>query len=106
MAANFNKVILIGNLTRDVELRHTASNQAVARLAIACNRRWRTPDGEQREEAMFIDCEAWGSTFLLRSLCCSFFLVTGLAWTLGLALRLPWAAHASGAGACRWRLAH
>jgi single-strand DNA-binding protein len=62
MAANFNKVILIGNLTRDVEMRHTPSNQAVAKLGLACNRRWRTPDGEQREETMFIDCEAWGKT--------------------------------------------
>lgn len=62
MAANFNKVILIGNLTRDVEMRHTPSNQAVAKLGLACNRRWRTPDGEQREETMFVDCEAWGKT--------------------------------------------
>ena len=62
MAANFNRVILIGNLTRDVELRHTANNQAVARIGLACNRRWRTPEGEQREETMFIDCEAWGKT--------------------------------------------
>src|SRR5262245_15732795 len=62
MAANFNKVILIGNLTRDVELRHTSTNQAVAKLGLACNRRWRTPEGEQREETMFIDCEAWGKT--------------------------------------------
>jgi single-strand DNA-binding protein len=62
VAANFNRVILIGNLTRDVELRHTAGNQAVARLGLACNRRWRTPDGEQREETMFIDAEAWGKT--------------------------------------------
>jgi single-strand DNA-binding protein len=62
MAANFNKVILIGNLTRDVELRHTASNLAIAKIGLACNRRWRTPEGEQREETMFIDCEAFGKT--------------------------------------------
>lgn len=62
MAANFNKVILIGNLTRDVELRHLPSGQAVAKLGMATNRRWRTPEGEQREETMFIDCEAWGKT--------------------------------------------
>ena len=60
MAANFNKVILIGNLTRDVELRHLPSGQAIAKIGIATNRRWRTPEGEQREETMFIDCEAWG----------------------------------------------
>lgn len=62
MAGNFNKVILMGNLTRDVELRHTPNNQAVGKFGIAVNRRWRTPDGEQREEVMFIDCEAWGKS--------------------------------------------
>jgi single-strand DNA-binding protein len=60
--ANFNKVILIGNLTRDVELRHTGNNMALAKLGLAVNRRWRGPDGEQRDETMFIDCEAWGKT--------------------------------------------
>jgi single-strand DNA-binding protein len=62
MAGSFNKILLMGNLTRDVELRHTPSNQAVAKFGMACNRRWRTPEGEQREEVMFIDCEAWGKT--------------------------------------------
>ena len=62
MAGSFNKVILMGNLTRDIELRHTAGNQAVARIGLATNRRWKTPEGEQREEVMFIDCEAWGKT--------------------------------------------
>ncbi len=60
MALNLNKVLLAGNLTRDVELRHTAGNQAVATIGLAVNRRWKTPEGEQREETMFIDCEAWG----------------------------------------------
>ncbi len=62
MAANFNKVILIGNITRDIELRHLPSGQAIAKIGLATNRRWRTPEGEQREETMFIDCEAWGKT--------------------------------------------
>lgn len=62
MALNLNKVLLAGNLTRDVELRHTAGNQAIAKIGLACNRRWRTPEGEQREETMFVDCEAWGKT--------------------------------------------
>lgn len=62
MALNLNKVLLAGNLTRDVELRHLASGQAVAKIGLACNRRWRTPEGEQREETMFIDAEAWGKT--------------------------------------------
>ena len=60
MALNLNKVMLAGNLTRDVELRHTAGNQAVATIGLAVNRRWKSPEGEQREETTFVDCEAWG----------------------------------------------
>lgn len=59
---NLNKVFLGGNLTRDPEVKYTQSNQAVANLGLAVNRRWRTPEGEQREEVTFIDCEAWGKT--------------------------------------------
>lgn len=62
MAGNFNKVFLMGNLTRDVELKHTPSDQAVAMLGVAVNRRYRTRDGEDREETTFVDCEAWGRT--------------------------------------------
>lgn len=62
MAGSFNKVILLGNLTRDVELKSTQSGQSVANIGLAVNRRWRTPDGDQREETTFIDCEAWGKT--------------------------------------------
>ena len=62
MAGSFNKVFLMGNLTRDVEVRHTSGNQAVANLGIAVNRRYRTQSGENREETTFVDCEAWGRT--------------------------------------------
>ena len=58
--ANFNKVFLIGNLTRDPELKHTPSNQAVASIGLAVNRNFTTKDGEKREETTFVDCEAWG----------------------------------------------
>ena len=58
--ASFNQVILLGNLTRDVELRHTPSNQAVANIGLAMNRQYQTKDGERREETTFVDCEAWG----------------------------------------------
>ena len=58
--ANFNKVLLIGNLTRDPELKHTPSNQAVASIGLAVNRNYTTKDGEKREETTFVDCEAWG----------------------------------------------
>lgn len=62
MAGSFNKVFLMGNLTRDPELRHTQSNMAVATFGVAVNRRWRDQNGEQREETTFVDCDAWGKT--------------------------------------------
>ena len=60
--ANFNKVLLVGNLTRDPELKHTPSNQAVAQIGWQSNRQFNTKDGEKREETTFVDCEAWGRT--------------------------------------------
>ena len=62
MAGSFNKVMLMGNLTRDVEVRHTPSNMAVGNFGIAVNRKYKTQSGEQREEVTFVDCEAWGRT--------------------------------------------
>ena len=62
MAGSFNRVMLMGNLTRDIELRHTSGNTAVANIGIAVNRRFRTQAGENREETTFVDCEAWGRT--------------------------------------------
>lgn len=62
MAANYNKVLLMGNLTRDIELRHTSGNQAVANIGLAVNRRYKGGDGEMKEETTFVDCEAWGRT--------------------------------------------
>ena len=60
--ASYNKVLLMGNLTRDVEVRHTPSNTAVANVGIAVNRKWRDANGEMKEEVTFVDCEAWGKT--------------------------------------------
>ncbi len=57
--ASYNKVLLMGNLTRDVQLKHTSS-QAVADISIAVNRKFRTKDGQEREEVTFVDCECWG----------------------------------------------
>ncbi|MHC4220468.1 MAG: single-stranded DNA-binding protein [Planctomycetota bacterium] len=62
MAGNVNKVFLMGNLTRDVELKYTPSDQPVASFGLATNRRYRTREGEDREETTFVDCEAWGRT--------------------------------------------
>lgn len=60
--ANFNKVILLGNLTRDVEVKAIAGGQSVAKFGLAINRKFRTKDNEEREEVTFVDCEAWGRT--------------------------------------------
>jgi single-strand DNA-binding protein len=60
MASGFNKVMLIGNLTRDIEIRFTPGNTAVGNFGLAVNRTWRTPEGEKKEEVSFIDCEVWG----------------------------------------------
>ena len=57
--ANFNKVILMGNLTRDVELRHTQSGQALAKLGMAVNRKY-SVNGEAKESTCFVDLTAWG----------------------------------------------
>ncbi|MHC5114229.1 MAG: single-stranded DNA-binding protein [Planctomycetota bacterium] len=60
--SSYNKVLLMGNLTRDVELKSTSSGQSVAQIGLAVNRRFRTKDGDQREETTFVDCEAWART--------------------------------------------
>src|SRR2546430_13315239 len=56
----FNKVILMGNLTRDPELRTIPSGQSVASLSLAVSRTWRNANGEQQEAVDYIDCVAWG----------------------------------------------
>jgi len=60
--ANYNKVLLMGNLTRDPQLKYLPSQMAVVEFGIAVNRRFRTQSGEDREEVNFIDCSAWGKT--------------------------------------------
>jgi single-strand DNA-binding protein len=58
--ASFNKVILLGNLTRDPQLRYLPSNIAVCEFGLATNRRWKDRDGNQKEEVCFVDAEAFG----------------------------------------------
>jgi single-strand DNA-binding protein len=58
--ANFNRVILAGNLTRDPELKYTSKGTAIARLGMAINRTWKNETGEQKEEVTFVDIDAWG----------------------------------------------
>jgi single-strand DNA-binding protein len=62
MAGSVNKVFLMGNLTQDVQLKHTANNTAIAKFGMAVNRRYRNSNGEMQEETTFIDCEAWART--------------------------------------------
>ena len=57
---NYNKVILMGNLTRDPEVKYTSGGTAIAKLGMAINRRWRGQDGQQQEETTFVDVDAFG----------------------------------------------
>ena len=59
---NLNRVLLMGNLTRDPEMRYTPNNLAIVKIGLAVNRRWRNPEGEQQEETTFIDCDGFGRT--------------------------------------------
>jgi len=58
--ANFNKVILAGNLTRDPELRYTPGGKAICKFGLAVNRNWTSETGEKREEVTFVDIDAFG----------------------------------------------
>lgn len=60
MAKGFNKVILMGNLTRDPETRNTPNGQSVTNFSLAVNRTWKGADGQQNEDVSYIDCVAWG----------------------------------------------
>ena len=60
MAKGFNKVILMGNLTRDPEVRTTPSGQSVANFSLAVNRTWRDANGQTQDSVSYIDCVAWG----------------------------------------------
>jgi len=60
--ASYNKVFLLGNLTRDPEVRYTPKGSAVADLGIAVNRQYTLDTGEKREEVTFVDVTFWGRT--------------------------------------------
>ena len=60
--ANFNKVILAGNLTRDPELRYTPKGTAIAKIGLAVNRVWTNEAGEKKEEVTFVDVDIFGRT--------------------------------------------
>lgn len=58
--ANVNKVMLIGNTTRDPELRVTPKGTAICQFSLAVNRKWKDEGGQEREEVTYVDIEAWG----------------------------------------------
>ena len=58
--ANLNKVMLIGNLTRDPEMRYTPSNMAICKIGLAVNNSYTNKAGETREDTLFVDCTAFG----------------------------------------------
>ena len=58
--ANLNKVLLMGNLTRDPELRYTPSGTPICEFGMAVNRNYTTKEGEKRDETLFVDVAMWG----------------------------------------------
>jgi len=58
--ASYNKVLLMGNLTRDPEVKYTPKGMAVTDLGLAVNREYTTDSGEKREEVVFVDVTVWG----------------------------------------------
>lgn len=62
MGKSYNQVTLLGNLTRDPELRQTPSGQSVTNFTLALNRSYKDASGEWQERADFVDVVAWGST--------------------------------------------
>jgi len=58
----YNKIILAGNLTRDVEVRYTQSGSAIGNTAIATSRKFKSATGEQKEEVLFVDLTFFGRT--------------------------------------------
>lgn len=61
MSRGLNKVMLIGNLGRDPEMRYTPSGRPVTTFSVATNRSWKTSDGERRSETEWFNIVAWGS---------------------------------------------
>ena len=62
MASSFNKVILMGNLTRDPQLKYLPNQMAVAEFGLASSRKFKSANGEDREDTLFIECAAFGRT--------------------------------------------
>ena len=59
---SYNLVVLMGNLTRDPQLKQLPSGDSVVDFGIAMNRKWKTEKGEEKEEVVFVDCSAFAKT--------------------------------------------
>lgn len=59
---NYNKIILVGHMTRDPEVRHVSDTALVCGFGLAVNENWKDKGGEKKERVTFIDCEAWNKT--------------------------------------------
>ncbi len=62
MSLNLNHVVIAGRLTRDPEVKTIGNQRQVASFTVAINRRWKSAEGETKEDVTFVDCEAWGRT--------------------------------------------
>ena len=60
--SSYNRTIILGNLTRDPELRYLPNGKPLAKFSIATNRNWTSESGEKKEEVTFIDCDCFGKT--------------------------------------------
>ncbi len=60
--ASFNKVILVGNLTRDPELRYTPKGTAIAKIGLAVSHKWKNEAGELKEDVLFVDVDCFART--------------------------------------------
>ena len=58
--ASLNKLFLMGHTTRDVELKHTSAGTAIGSFALAVNRSWKTTDGQEKKETLFVNCNCFG----------------------------------------------
>lgn len=89
MAKSLNRVQLIGNLTRDPELRYTPNGTAVCSFGIATNRSWTTEAGEKKDEAEFHNIVAWNK---LAELCSQFLVKGGKVFVEGRLANRSWQA--------------
>ncbi len=60
--ASFNRTILVGNVTREIELRHLNDGTAVCEIGLAVNEKWKDAAGNGKEDVLFIDCTCWRRT--------------------------------------------